>query len=90
MAIEDAWALGEVLADAGDPVAPLARYSQLRVARATRVHAHAARNAHTFHRSGRASRVVRDAALRALAGKPERFLHRMDWLYGLDITFAGR
>lgn len=89
MAIEDAWALGEVLAGAADPVAPLARYSQLRVTRATRVHAHAARNAHTFHRSGRASRAVRDTALRALAGKPERFLHRMDWLYGLDITSAG-
>jgi salicylate hydroxylase len=89
MAIEDAWALGEVLADAADPVASLSRYSQLRVTRATRVHAHAARNAHTFHRSGRASRVVRDSALRALAGKPERFLHRMDWLYGLDITSAG-
>jgi salicylate hydroxylase len=89
MAIEDAWALGEVLADAADPAASLSRYSRLRVARATRVHANAARNAHTFHRSGRASRVVRDAALRALAGKPERFMHRMDWLYGLDITSAG-
>jgi hypothetical protein len=50
------------------------------------VHAHAARNAHTFHRSRRASRFARDAVLRALARKPERFLHRMDWLYGLDIT----
>jgi salicylate hydroxylase len=86
MAIEDAWALGEVLADATDPVAALSRYSQLRVARATRVHAHAARNARTFHRSRRASRFARDAVLRALARKPERFLHRMDWLYGLDIT----
>ena len=38
------------------------------------------------HRSRRASRFARDAVLRALARKPERFLHRMDWLYGLDIT----
>jgi salicylate hydroxylase len=86
MAIEDAWVLGEMLAAAADPVAALSRYSQLRVARATRVHAHAVRNARTFHRSRRASRVARDAVLHVLARKPESFLHRMDWLYGVDIT----
>jgi salicylate hydroxylase len=89
MAIEDAWVLGEVLGGAADPVAALSCYSQLRIARATRVHARAARNANTFHRSGRVSRFARDAALRALAGKPERYLERMDWLYGLDVTTAG-
>jgi salicylate hydroxylase len=89
MAIEDAWVLGEVLAGAADPVAALSRYSQLRVARTTRVHARAARNANIFHRSGRVSRFARDAALRALAGKPEGYLERLDWLYGLDVTAAG-
>jgi salicylate hydroxylase len=61
MAIEDAWVLGEVLAGAADPVAALACYSQRRVARVTRVHVRAARNANIFHRSGRVSRFVRDA-----------------------------
>jgi salicylate hydroxylase len=89
MAIEDAWVLGQVLAGAADPVGALSRYSQLRVARATRVHARATRNANIFHRSGRVSRFVRDAALRALAGKPEGYLERLDWLYGLDVTAAG-
>jgi salicylate hydroxylase len=89
MAIEDAWVLGEVLADATDPVAALSCYSQLRVARATRVHGRAARNANMFHRSGRVSRFVRDAKFRGLVFKPDGYLKQLDWLYGLDVTAAG-
>jgi salicylate hydroxylase len=86
MAIEDAWVLSHALADATDPAAALSRYSQLRVARTTRVHAGALRNAHTFHRSRPVSRLARNITLRALSRKPERLLHRMDWLYGHDVT----
>jgi salicylate hydroxylase len=88
MAIEDAWVLGDVLADAADPVAALSRYSQLRVERATRVHGRAARNANIFHRSGRVSRFVRDATLRGLAVKPDGYLEQLDWLYGRNVTAA--
>jgi salicylate hydroxylase len=85
MAIEDAWVLASVLAQNADPVAALARYSQMRVDRATRVHAGAIRNAATFHRSGLLA-LPRDTALRALSARPERFLDRMDWIYGHDVT----
>jgi salicylate hydroxylase len=85
MAIEDAWVLASVLAQIADPVAALARYSQIRVDRATRVHAGAIRNANAFHRSGLQA-VLRDTGLRALSTHPERFLDRMDWIYGHDVT----
>jgi salicylate hydroxylase len=89
MAIEDAWVLGRAVIECDDPVAALSRYSQQRVARASRVHQGAARNGHRFHRSGFVSRFVRDNTFRVLARRSEGFMQRMDWLYSCDVTGTG-
>jgi salicylate hydroxylase len=87
MAVEDAWVLAEALAAQADAPQALRLYSQSRVDRATRVHAGAARNARTFHLTG-LPRMLRDAALRLMATRPQTFVKRMDWLYGFDATTA--
>lgn len=77
MAIEDAQALGQALAEGGATPAALARYAQARWQRNARVQARALRNARIFHASGPA-RWGRDLAMRALG---ERLLD-LPWLYG--------
>ena len=77
MAIEDAQALGQALAQGGATPAALARYAQARWQRNARVQARALRNARIFHASGPV-RWGRDLAMRALG---ERLLD-MPWLYG--------
>jgi salicylate hydroxylase len=79
MAIEDAEAIGKVLADASpDTVAPaFERYAQSRWRRCAQVQSGAWRNARIFHASG-PMRWGRDAAMKLLG---ERLLDQ-PWLYG--------
>ena len=77
MAIEDAQALGQALAQGGATPAALAHYAQARWQRNARVQRRALRNAWIFHASGPV-RWGRDLAMRALG---ERLLD-IPWLYG--------
>ena len=77
MAIEDAQALGQALAQGGATPAALAHYAQARWQRNARVQRRALRNAWIFHASGPV-RWGRDLAMRALG---ERVLD-IPWLYG--------
>lgn len=77
MAIEDAQALGQALAQGGATPAALAHYAQARWQRNARVQRRALRNAWIFHASG-PTRWGRDLAMRALG---ERLLD-IPWLYG--------
>jgi salicylate hydroxylase len=77
MAIEDAQALGQALAELGTTPAALAGYAQTRCQRNARVQKRALRNAWIFHASG-PTRWGRDLAMRLLG---ERLLD-LPWLYG--------
>ena len=77
MAIEDAQALGQALANAGATPAALAQYAQARWQRNARVQKRSLRNAWVFHASG-PTRWGRDLAMRLLG---ERLLD-LPWLYG--------
>jgi len=77
MAIEDAQALGQALAEGGATPAALAHYAQARWQRNARVQRRALRNGRIFHASGPV-RWGRDLAMRALG---ERLLD-IPWLYG--------
>ena len=77
MAIEDARALGQALAEGGATPAALASYAEARCQRNARVQDRALRNAWIFHATGPV-RWGRDLAMRALG---ERLLD-LPWLYG--------
>lgn len=79
MAIEDAVALADSLADgrAADVPAAFARYAEARWARNAQVQARARRNGEIFHARG-AVRLGRDMAMRLLGAK----LLDQPWLYG--------
>ena len=79
MAIEDAMALADSLADgrAADVPAAFARYAEARWARNAQVQARARRNGEIFHATG-AVRLGRDMAMRLLGAK----LLDQPWLYG--------
>ncbi|MFZ4480110.1 MAG: FAD-dependent monooxygenase [Rhodoferax sp.] len=76
MAIEDAQALGQLLAGDLAPPEALRQYAQARWQRNARVQARAIRNGQIFHAAG-LMRWGRDAAMKLLG---ERLL-AMDWLY---------
>jgi salicylate hydroxylase len=77
-AIEDAEALGEVLARGQNIETSLRVYQEARHARATRVQNESRRQAKIYHLAGPAA-FLRDMALRALG--PQKMLARYDWLY---------
>jgi salicylate hydroxylase len=77
MAIEDARALGQALAEGGATPAALASYAESRCQRNARVQDRALRNAWIFHATGPV-RWGRDLAMRLLG---ERLLD-LPWLYG--------
>jgi salicylate hydroxylase len=77
-AIEDAGALGRILAQVRDVPAALAIYSRDRVARATRVQREAVKQGRIYHLSG-PSAFARDVTMRMLG--PRRLSERYDWLY---------
>ncbi|MDQ6702620.1 MAG: FAD-dependent monooxygenase, partial [Pseudomonadota bacterium] len=76
-AIEDAGALGEVLARGNNIETSLRAYQEARHARATRVQKESRRQATIYHLGGPAA-LLRDMALRALG---QKMLARYDWLY---------
>ena len=78
-AIEDAGALGRVLAQAQDIPAALSMYSRDRVARATRVQREALKLGRIYHMSGPLA-FARDATMRLLGTRG--LIERYDWLYG--------
>ncbi|MGH1330553.1 MAG: FAD-dependent monooxygenase [Paracoccaceae bacterium] len=85
MALEDAWALGDCLAQMGARGA-LEAYQIMRRARCARIVEAANRNASAYHLSGPA-RGPALAAMR-LAGQiaPKAPLKRFDWIYRYNIT----
>ena len=87
MAMEDAWSIGQALAQDPDPTTALRRYSVSRVQRATRAHEQSRKNGEAYQRSSRAGRALRDLALSAMGRRGgDRFLRRLEWLYGFDPT----
>jgi salicylate hydroxylase len=80
LAIEDAVALAASLkACGGDPASAFPCYQSLRMQRAARVQAQAARLGRIYHLSGPAA-LARNFLLRRR--RPESLLHSFDWLYG--------
>jgi salicylate hydroxylase len=78
-AIEDAGALGRIVAQAPDIPATLALYSRDRVERAARVQREAVKQGRIYHLGGPFA-VARDMTMRILG--PSRLSERYDWLYG--------
>jgi salicylate hydroxylase len=78
-AIEDAGALGRMVAQAQDIPAALAVYSRDRVDRAARVQREALRQGRIYHLGGPLA-FARDVTMRMLG--PRRLSERYDWLYG--------
>jgi salicylate hydroxylase len=78
-AIEDAGALGRMVARVQDIPAALAAYSRDRVERAARVQREAIRQGRIYHLSGPLA-FARDVTMRMLG--PSRLSERYDWLYG--------
>jgi len=78
-AIEDAGALGRMVAQAHDIPAALALYSRDRVERAARVQREALRQGRIYHLGGPLA-FARDTTMRMLG--PRRLSERYDWLYG--------
>jgi salicylate hydroxylase len=78
-AIEDAGALGRVLAQVQDIPAALSMYSRDRVARAGRVQREALKLGRIYHMSGPFA-FARDMSMRLLG--PLGLTERYDWLYG--------
>jgi salicylate hydroxylase len=77
-AIEDAGALGRILAQAQDIPAALSMYSRDRVARAGRVQREALKLGRIYHMSGPLA-FARDATMRLLGTRG--LIERYDWLY---------
>lgn len=77
-AIEDADALAAAVAGTRSMPDALARYSQNRLARATKVQETSRQLGRIYHLAGPAA-LARDAAMRLLG--PRRLLARYDWLY---------
>ncbi len=82
-AIEDADALGEVLARSQNIETSLRAYQVMRCLRAARVQRESRRQAKIYHLAGPAA-FLRDMALRALG--PQKMLARYDWLYDAHDT----
>ncbi len=79
-AIEDAGALGRILAQVTDIPAALSMYSCNRVARAGRVQREALKLGRIYHMSGPLA-FARDATMHLLGTR--RMIERYDWLYGV-------
>lgn len=78
-AIEDAGAVGRILAQAQDIPVALSMYSRDRVARAGRVQREALKLGRIYHMSGPFA-LARDATMRLLG--THGLIERYDWLYG--------
>jgi salicylate hydroxylase len=87
MALEDAWVLGDCLDHSDDLETGLAAYQARRHSRVTRVIQAANGNAWKYHLRSGPVRAAAHLALR-VGGKfaPGQMIHRLDWLYGHDVT----
>ncbi|WP_306150787.1 FAD-dependent monooxygenase [Roseovarius sp. MMSF_3281] len=87
MALEDAWALADSLAGAGDTEARLTRYQARRAERAKRVVDAASGNAWKYHLSLPPLRWAAHGLLR-VGGRfaPDRMMRQFNWIYGHDET----
>ena len=87
MALEDAWVLADCLARGGISDAALTAYQAARRGRTVRVINMASGNAWKYHLRSTPVRRAAHLALR-LGGRlaPSRMIHRLDWLYGHDVT----
>ena len=90
MAIEDAFVLADCLKQNMDnPAAALARYEALRKPRTSRVQAAARANMKTFHHGKAAGQLATYGPMWLGARLlPSVVNHRLDWLYGHDVTRA--
>ncbi|WP_323783091.1 FAD-dependent monooxygenase [Thalassovita sp.] len=89
MALEDAWALADELANSENTASGLAAYQTRRAARARRVINAATGNAWKYHLRSAPVRFAAHTALKlggALA--PSAMLHQFDWIYDHDETAA--
>lgn len=86
LAIEDAFVLARSLAGASDVTAGLKTYEAARKPRVSRAIAAANANARKYHLGGFA-RTTAHIGLKTLGiVAPNKFIDRMDWLYGFDAT----
>lgn len=87
MALEDAWVLADCLTRRGISDAALTAYQTARRDRAVRVINMASGNAWKYHLRSAPVRSAAHFALK-LGGRiaPARMIHRLDWLYGHDVT----
>ncbi len=85
MAIEDAWALSQLTANADDLPAAFSKYETMRKPRASKLQAISTGNAAMFHAAGPAA-IIRDAKLTVARALPLAAALRFDPIYGYDIT----
>ena len=84
MALEDAWALGALVASGDEG---LARYEALRRPRAAKVIAAAEKNAWRYHLRPGPLRMAAHLGLRVASGMvPGLMVGAFDWLYGYDVV----
>lgn len=87
MAMEDAWVLGDALAEAPDTESGLSGYQARREERVKRVVAAASKNAWKYHLSVPPVRALAHLGLRiGGAVAPKRMLSQFDWIYRHDVT----
>ncbi len=83
MALEDAWALADVLGSGADPVT----YQTRRRDRAVRIVNASGRNAWKYHLAFPPLRFAAHTGLRVMSAlAPGRLVNQFDWLYNYDIT----
>ncbi|MEO1140554.1 MAG: FAD-dependent monooxygenase [Pseudomonadota bacterium] len=89
MALEDAWALGRMLASDGPLESRLSRYQAMRHHRVERVVATANRNAKLYHLAFPPVRWAVQTGMRLCGAiAPGRMVGQFDWIYGYDVTQA--
>jgi salicylate hydroxylase len=88
LALEDAWVLAREVMEQG-PEEGLARYGLQRRPRVTDAIEAANANARNYHLGGARRRLAHLGLTAVGRVAPRRFLRRLDWLYGFDVTADG-
>ncbi|MGR3711723.1 MAG: FAD-dependent monooxygenase [Shimia sp.] len=87
MAMEDAWVLGDALANAADIDAGLAAYQARREDRVRKVVDTASKNAARYHLSAPPVRLAAHLGLKmASLVAPKQMMGHFDWIYRYDVT----
>ncbi|MGB0907121.1 MAG: FAD-dependent monooxygenase [Maricaulaceae bacterium] len=92
MAVEDSWALADELSKASRPVeTSLIAYQARRTARTARAQKGSRANMKTFHKRSPLSQLATYGPMWLAGRTAPMIVHkRMDWLYGFDVTRAGK